>query len=375
MPLVLDAVDSNASELSRLVDSPEAAELLADMLAAKPTANASAPPSQPVSFDRSSLDARAAERLPTQADLRALSKAVSVDYAALTFAQRLMTSDGRSRALQAAFDRFAADGAAISEAELRRDGGFPYTVLFAPGWLYLSHPKSGANFADQRALLDRLGIDNRLIPVAESGSIEDNAKTIALFVQTAVLQGNEVILISASKAGAEVAYALANLLPPQDAAGVVAWLNAGGALGGTPLADRALRAPASWFVRLAFRAVSWDWAGLEAMGSEQVRGLLAGAEIPESVAVVNLVAVPVSGSVGRMIKGGYWFMRNSGPTDGVVPLADAVWPGGVNLVALGSDHLLLDMRSDEPGMALMRALRFAILQHADAAGRPTTERL
>ena len=35
-------------------------------------------------------------------------------------------------------------------------------------------------------------------------------------------------------------------------------------------------------------------------------------------------------------------LRRYGPNDGVVLIADTVWPGGANLVALGSDHFLTE---------------------------------
>jgi hypothetical protein len=61
-------------------------------------------------------------------------------------------------------------------------------------------------------------------------------------------------------ARAEVALALTRLLAPEEATGVVAWLNVAGALAGTPLAGERL----------------------------------AGARLPESIAVINLVALPTT---------------------------------------------------------------------------------
>src|SRR5207249_6659459 len=118
--------------------------------------------------------------------------------------------------------------------------------LFAPSWLYRSHPETGADFAHQRLLLDRLGLANRLIVTGESASIEDNAAAIAAALRAARPEDGSLILVTASKSGAEAALALSRLLAPEDTARVVAWVNIVGALGGTPLADSALRPPISW---------------------------------------------------------------------------------------------------------------------------------
>jgi hypothetical protein len=56
-------------------------------------------------------------------------------------------------------------------------------------------------------------------------------------------------------------------------------------------------------------------------------------------------------------------MRKHGPTDGVVPIGDSLWPTGVNVVALGSDHLLGDFRNSTHGLALLRTTAFAVKQH------------
>jgi hypothetical protein len=95
-----------------------------------------------------------------------------------------------------------------------------------------------------------------------------------------------------------------------------------------------------------------------AMGPSRKR--LEGARLPETIVVVNLVAVPVSGTVGTKLSWTYRSLRRHGPNDGVVLLGDAVWPGGANLVALGSDHFLTALQENAHGLALLRALEAAI---------------
>ncbi len=297
-----------------------------------------------------------------------------MDFAALSFA-RALGADERSRAVQATFDDALRDGTARSEEILRSPGGFPYVVLFAPPWLYESHPEVGGDFARQRRMLERLGITHRLIPTPESGSVEDNAAIIAAAVRETGCDGHPVLLVSISKSGAEVALALSRLLTPEETTCVAGWLNAGGALYGTPLADGALRPPASWVTRTVLWFMGWSMAGLTSITTAASRERLDGARIPDSIAVVNVVAVPVSGTVGRTLYGSYKVLRRYGPNDGVVLIADTVWPGGANLVALGSDHFLTSLQEDAPGLALLRAVDHAVRLHSGwsvpAAAIPT----
>lgn len=359
--LVLAPDDPEGRRLVRAVDSPEAHELLLHLLRDDPVARAVV--AVPEVQDIADLAPRVpAERIPSQAELHALGRAVSMDFAALQFA-RVLLADEHSRAVQEHFARALEEGPEASEIFLRQPGAFPFTMLFAPGWLYEEHPKSGADFAAQRRLLDELGIGNRLIATAQSGTVEANAATIAAAVRDSRARGETVVLVSVSKAGPEVAYALSRLLAPHEVTHVAGWLNASSALKGTPLADWAVRAPLSWFVRTWFKFAGWSFDGIRALRTEPSRARLEGAVVPESMAVINLVAVPVSGTIGKTVRGGYWIMRRRGPTDGAVPIGDSLWPGGVNVVALGADHLLGDFRNDPRGLALLRATAFAVAQH------------
>lgn len=354
--------DLEGKSLAPLVDSEPARRLLVDLLTRRPPDPrlAALAPSLLGTDPRGPRGAPLAPHpLPDQARLRALSQEVSLDFAALAFA-RALGADERSRAVQAAYDRALDEGPVYSEEAVRRPGTFPYTVLFAPAWLYQGFPENGADFARQRQLLDRLGIENRLIPSEESGSVEDNAAIIAQAVREATRAGRSVVLVSTSKSGAEVAHALSRVLTPDETSGVAAWLNAGGALRGSPIVDDALRPPNSWVTRCVFWIAGWRWEGMTSMAMGPSRKRLEGARLPETIVVVNLVAVPVSGTVGTKLSWTYRSLRRHGPNDGVVLLGDAVWPGGANLVALGSDHFLTALQENAHGLALLRALEAAI---------------
>lgn len=362
------------ADLAGLVDSVPAQHLLADLLQRRtPEAHLAILAASLRSTDF--VPDHDVRPRPDRARLRDLAREVSLDFAALAFAREL-SADERSRAVQTAFERFLQDGAAGSEEALKKPGAFPYTVLFAPSWLYRSHPETGSDLARPRGLVDRLGLDGRLIETDESGSVEANATVIAAAVRAAGRQGARLIVVSASKSGAEAALALSRLLAPEDAAGVAAWVNVVGALGGTPIADTFSRPPASWFARAVCWLAGWRWEGVTSMATGPSRKRLEGATMLDSIAVVNVVAVPVSGSVGHRVYGGYEFLRPHGPNDGVVVLADTVWPGGANIVTLGPDHLYTPLWDDAHALALFRAVDFAVrlhgarMAHGVATGAP-----
>ena len=312
-PIDLVNHDSPDSELAALVDSDAARRLLADVLArrsadARLAAAAGAAHLTELASSEPQLGGVGVDvRLPDQALLKKLADKTSMDFAALVFA-RTLAAEPRSRAVQAAFDRFLREGSERSADALRRPRAFPYTLLFAPSWLYKSHPENGSDFANQRRILEALGVRNHLIESGESDSVEDNAAVIVRAIRETGCEDGPIVVVSASKSGAEAALALSGLTP-DEAACVAAWINIAGALRGTPLADSALRVPVRWLARGIFFLSGWSWDALESLETERSRHRLETLRLPETITVLNVVAVPVSGSVKFA-----WLLDRSWPT-------------------------------------------------------------
>jgi hypothetical protein len=68
--------------------------------------------------------------------------------------------------------------------------------------------------------------------------------------------------------------------------------------------------------------------------------------------VVNYFGIPVSGSISFLARRGFFPLRKYGPNDGVLLLSDMIFPGGVTLAELGSDHFLLNDHLDITAVAL-----------------------
>src|SRR5262249_26393777 len=326
-PIDLIHSDSPDSELAALVDSDAARRLLVDVLARRsadarlPAASGS---SRLTDLVATQPQVRDAGQLPDQAFLKKLADQTSMDFAALVFA-RALAAEPRSRAVQAAFDRFLQEGAERSADALRRPHAFPYTLMFAPSWLYKSHPENGSDFANQRRILAHPGVPQRLIGSGESDPVEGHATVIARTIHEVGCAAGPIVLVSASKSGTEAATALSGLTA-EDAACVAAWINIAGALRGTPLADSALRVPVKWLARGIFFLSRWNWDALESLETGRSRRRLETLRLPETVTVLNVVAVPVSASVGYQDYPGYQVLTPHGPNNGVGLLSHTASP-------------------------------------------------
>jgi hypothetical protein len=97
---------------------------------------------------------------------------------------------------------------------------------------------------------------------------------------------------------------------------------------------------------------SVDVAGRESITTARSRQRFDSFRIPEHVLVVNYFGIPVTGSISFFARRGFFPLRKHGPNDGVLLLSDMIFPGGVTLAELGSDHFLLSEHLDITAVAL-----------------------
>ncbi len=152
------------------------------------------------------------ERLPTSTELRDWSRRYSTDLAALLFARQLFRQVQRQPLDRLFHEELSAVSNAYQSGDLDALAVNPeFLVLFVPGWLYKSEPATGADFAQVRALLSRHGARVALIEIGENLSVEENAKLIEAQILHLAVSRQQLILVSGSKGGPEVALALSNL--------------------------------------------------------------------------------------------------------------------------------------------------------------------
>jgi hypothetical protein len=281
--------------------------------------------------------------LPDRGQLKHLSDQFSVDFAALYFADQIARVPANRR-FRSAFDKaYEYASKAFPEGQVRLSAG--YEVLVVPTYLYKRFLAAGADMAVPRAALQKAGLTCHFVATDDDGPVEANADIVAAAIRARAPSGRRLIILSASKSGPEVALALTKL-DPAETHHVVAWINAVGALQGTPLADERL------FPELEYLVGKLDPLGMESMTMALSRQRFASFRIPEHVLVVNYFGIPISGSVSFWMRRSYSPLRKYGPNDGNVLLPDMIFPGGVTLTQLGGDHFMRNRPLDISTVAL-----------------------
>ena len=304
--------------------------------------------------------------------LATIAQRTSPDLATLCLVEQLM-ADGANAELQSIFE----DELVKADSEL---GAGHYRlhlhavrtqVLFVPGWVYQSKPETGADFAGPRKLLTELGLENRLVEIAEAGTIEGNAVQIGEAIEVESRGEKDIILVSASSGGPSTALALANIQPSLGSTRVKAWVNVGGLLRGSFVADHALRWPRSWLSRLILFLNGWSVESVRSMGTKRSQERFMTVQLPGDLQVVNYLGAPLSGDITKQARGGFRCQRHLGPNDGMTLLADALIEKARTVVCLGLDHYHDSEQRDNRTIALTQAVLRMIagdLTAPDASG-------
>jgi hypothetical protein len=271
--------------------------------------------------------------------LKAISQNTSPDFAALFLIKQLL-SNPRNLKFQTNYlaetKRIKSDLKRNERSEIVRPALRRYEVVFAPGFHYLTDRSSGADFANQRQFFRELGVRVRLIRTEEDGTVEENAAIIAANIRA--LRDANVILVSSSKAGPEVALALGKILGSDETARVKAWISVGGLIRGTPLADYATTWPQSWIVRLMFLYSRTGFQGIPGLTTAASQARMEGIRIPARIMIVEYIAVPLSGDIYGSVRSRYVRLRKGGPNDGLTLLRNELLPNGIAVIEPGIDH-------------------------------------
>jgi len=155
-------------------------------------------------------------------------------------------------------------------------------VLFVPGWDYVeSGHLTGADFAEPRKLITKLGIENYLVEIPPHGSVEENADYLTNDLVKLSQSGINIIIVGASSAGPAIYLSLAEKLKKYQQTNIRAWVNLGGILRGSPLIDYYQKWPQSWFFDIAVWYKGWDKEKILSMSAktsrdrfERLRGIL-----------------------------------------------------------------------------------------------------
>lgn len=237
-------------------------------------------------------------------------------------------------------------------------------LAIVPGASYRENPESGADGRLVREEAERLGCPTDLIPIATTGTVRENARTLCDWL--ARHRERPVILASLSKGGPDVKLALAEPDAARAFGHVAAWISLCGILDGTPLADWLLSwSPLPVLLRLFYRLRGQSPAFLRDLqyfpGGPGGPGGLADVplRLPEHLRLVSVVGFPLREHLTRRAsRRCHRRLAPLGPNDGGLLLADVCALPGLLYPVWGADHYL-QPKSD------VRALVRAILQYLD----------
>lgn len=289
--------------------------------------------------------------IPSREELATLSRELSVDFAALFLANRLL-ADECNRNLNRSFARH------LAEKDAAGPDASPYLLLFVPGWDYADNGHlTGADFAQPRKLATRFGFENYLVELPPTGSVEGNAQALAAQIARHASSGKKLLLAGASSAGPTIHLALAELIGGRERKAIAAWLNLGGILQGSPMVEYFQSGPRRLLFELGLWWKGWSRDAVLSLGAAPGRKRFQRLRIDADILVVNYLGIPLSGQVGRYSRDNYPLLGRDGPNDGLTLLADAIAPGSLTVIALGSDHFFAeDPRIDEKTVALMKVM-------------------
>jgi hypothetical protein len=310
--------------------------------------------------DSSAIDfGRALERgdvAAMRAALAAHAHAAGLDAAAELFSRKI-DAVPRNRAFRMRYEQ------ALAEPVVRAPRGGRELFLLVPGWRYRTDPATGADLAQVRAVLERLGLEARLALIEENDTVEENAAALAADIERLAPSGRRLVLVSTSKGGPEAHLALDRLRRADGAGQVAAWVNIGGLLQGTAIADYWDTWPRSWLAAIGFALRGHHTRAIPSMTTAASRARAAGLQLPPHVLVVNFLAVPRERDLTDWTRGNYAILAEHGPNDGLTLLADAIVPEGITVAELGFDHFFRTPDLD----ARIAAMAVAVLALLDAA--------
>lgn len=270
--------------------------------------------------------------LLTAEKLREIAAREGVDFATALLYDRVMRSPQHSPFI-ARIDQW--------QSNHRKNGpNRDVIVAVVPAAFYKENPGSGADGRLIREEAVLLGLPCELIPLASTGTLAENSKTILKWL--AEHRGKKIILVSICKGGADVKFALGSTDGRERFGDVLAWVNICGTLNGSPVAELLLATKTRFFIAWLYcKCRGRNLTFLREIAPSTQVPLSGELQLPVSMRLINLVGFPLRRHLtNRFTRQCHRFVSRQGPTDGGVLLADVCRLPGVIYPVWGADHYL-----------------------------------
>jgi len=243
-------------------------------------------------------------------------------------------------------------------------------LAIVPGASYKEAPDTDADGRVVREVAEGLGLATDLVPIATTGSVRQNARTLCdwLLAQPE----RPLLLASLSKGGPDIKLALAEPDAERAFARVAGWINLCGILDGTPVADLLLsRRPDAVLLRVFLRLRGRSPAFLRDLrygpgGLQDVE-----LRLPPHIQLISIVGFPLREHLTRRIsRRCHAHLARHGPNDGGVILSDVCALPGLLYPIWGADHFLQPKTDVRPLMAAILQDLGATLNRRPSRPRP-----
>ena len=91
------------------------------------------------------------------------------------------------------------------------------------------------------------------------------------------------------------------------------------------------------------------------------RPVFEGLDLPEHILLIQYIGAPLSGHIGKSVRGRYKVIKKIGPNDGLTLLFDEVISGSGVITDIGLDHFYrdpeIDLKTFALAMVVMEQLR------------------
>ena len=286
----------------------------------------------------------------TEKSMAFLTEKVSVDFATLYLCRRLHSVPANAKATKMYLDLLGKNSNYSSITAKAKD----HLYVFVPGLFYRRHPEAGGDLAAQIDLLNSLNLHTYLIPTNEIGTVEENAQIITKELRK--LKDRNIILISASKGGPDLAYALGSIMNEDECAHIKAWVSIGGVLRGSEIADKHTNGIRRLFTRLMTGFMGGSVEFVDDLTRKKSIPRYAKQNLPRHIVILHYVGAPLESQVGKDVKDNFQQLSVLGPNDGLTTLLDELTPNGTVITELGLDHYFRHPRIEEKSLALLQTV-------------------
>jgi hypothetical protein len=212
-------------------------------------------------------------------------------------------------------------------------------LAMVPGMFYKDNPSVGADGKMLRDIALELGMLEDLIPIEQTGTVDENAKIICDYTKNKSMEVNGIVFASVSKGSGDLKKAIQLCGKEPYFKKVKGWYNIGGLNRGSRLIEGIENNwRYRWEAKFYFWMKNYNYDGFLSMRSEPGAPLDFDLELPKDLLMINIIAVPQFRQVTERARPFYEFLIRFGPNDGMTLLAESYVEGAITYPSWRNDH-------------------------------------